>query len=866
MGEVWRATDTKLGRDVAIKILPEAFAADPDRMVRFTREAQVLASLNHPNIAAIYGVEERALVMELVEGQTLAEPIAAGAIAIEEALPVARQIAEALEYAHEKGIIHRDLKPANVKITSEGRVKVLDFGLAKAMAGDIASGDPMSSPTLTMRATTVGTIIGTAAYMSPEQAKGKPVDRRGDIWAFGVVLWEMLTGRQMYSGETISETLASVIKDTPDLAALPAATPPAIRRLLRRCLEKDPRRRLQAIGEARFILEEPPEEAAPAPVAAPRREMLPWAIAGMLAIAALAAGIVAWRATRPPDRPMMRFSADLGPDAVAASRITAIISPDGTRIVYPVRTTANVVQLASRLMDQSKAIVLPGTEDARDPFFKPDGQWIGFFSVGKMKKVSVQGGAAVALCDSIGAGDRGGAWGEDGTIVATLDARHLFRIPEAGGRPENPLPKIDPKEQTSYRWPQFLPDGETVLATAGIVGTFDEANIVAISLKTGVVKIVWNGGYYGRYLRSGHLTYLHQGVLFGVRFDAGRLETRGTPVPIESDIAGNTTNGGGQLDYSRTGTLVYLSGKSNSDLHSLAWIDAVGKTVSALTQAGAVLTPRLSPDGKAVAMSVNGDIVVYDMQRSVSNRITFSAAANRFPVWTPDGKHIVYSAATGGIFWTRADGSSQPQRLFDARGTGATGPGSFTPDGRTLAFSQIGDGNDPDLWTLPLDLSDPDHPKPGKPELFLRTPGIDSDPAISPDGRWLAYTTTEGGPYQVYVRPFPPVASGGKWLISSANGAYRPIWSRNGRDLFYETIDGHIMATEYTAKGDTFSAQTPRPWCDPPVVTTGMLPNIDLAPDGKRFLAFPSEIGAGKASVHVTFLVNFFDELKRKLP
>ncbi|SPF39810.1 Serine/threonine protein kinase [Candidatus Sulfopaludibacter sp. SbA4] len=865
MGAVYRATDTKLGREVALKVLPPAFAEDAARMARFEREAQVLASLNHPNIAAIYGIEQGAIVMELVEGDEVKGPLP-----VETARDYARQIALALEAAHEKGVIHRDLKPANIKVTGEGVVKILDFGLAKVAESSPPGASPTLSPTLSMAMTQAGMILGTAAYMPPEQAKGKPVDRRGDIWAFGVVLYEMLTGRQMYTGETVSETLASVIKDTPDLTALPEATPPEIRRLLRRCLEKEPRRRLQAIGEARFLLEEPAEEVgqsswqaeAPAP---PRRTVLPWIIAGALALTTLVAAAIAWRATRPEDRPMLRFSADLGPDAVAGVRTTAAISPDGTRIAYPVRTSGGT-QLATRLMDQSKAIVLSGTEDARDAFFSPNGQWIGFFAGGKLKKISVQGGAPLTLCeDTAPNGDRGGSWGEDGAIVATLDTRRIFRIPEAGGKPQLLPLKADEKDATQYRWPQILPGGEAVLVTGGTVGNFDDANIAVVSLRTGDPKIVARGGYFGRYLPSGHLIYIHQGTLFAVPFDARRFETHGTPAPVLQDMAGSPATGSGQLDFSRSGTLVYLSGGGAGDARAIAWMDAAGKKTPLFTQAGVVFTPRLSRDGKNLALTVTGDVFIYDPQRGAMTRITL-AGSGRYPVWTPDGKHIVYgNLAAGGIWWTRADGSRQPERLLETP-SGAV-PGAFSPDGRRLAFSQPGEGTNLDIWILPLDTADPDRPKPGKPELFLRTPAVDNEPAFSPDGRWLAYTSAELGGAQVYVRPYPAGAASGKWQISTAGGHF-PIWSRTAKELFYEGYDGRIMVADYIAKGEIFSPGKPRRWSDTPILIAGSNPNLDLAPDGKRFVVFPTAdtAGADKASLHVTFLVNFFGELKRRMP
>ncbi|SPE37377.1 Serine/threonine protein kinase [Candidatus Sulfopaludibacter sp. SbA6] len=863
---MYRARDSKLNRNVAIKVIPESFAQDPDRLARFTREAQVLASLNHPNIAAIYGVEDRALVLELVEGPTLAERIAAGPIPLDEALPIAKQVAEALEYAHEKGIVHRDLKPANVKVTPEGRAKVLDFGLAKALASEPSQAEACA--TMTMGASVAGVIMGTPSYMSPEQAKGKPVDRRADIWAFGVLVAEMLSGKQMYAGETVSETLASVIKDVPDLDALPAETPAGIRKMLRRCLDKDPRRRLQAIGEARFALEEVLAGALaeePAVIPASQRSGVPFWVAGLLALAAVSALALLWRATRPVDRPLMRFSADLGPDAVAGLSTTAILSPDGTRIAFPVHG-ANGVQIATRLIDQSKATILSGTEGATDPFFSPDGQWIGFGADQKLKKISVRGGAPVTLCEATSL--RGAAWGEDGNIIATLDLLHLFRIPAAGGTPQL-LAKPEDKGLRTYRWPQILPGGDTLLVTAhNMAANYEDANIAAVSLKTGQVKVVQRGGYFGRYLPSGHLIYVRQGTLFAVPFDLKRLETTGMPAPQLEDVAGSSVQGGGQLDFSQSGTLVYLAGRSSLASESLVWMDGAGKQVPLFTVPGLLVTPRFSPDGKRLALAVNGDISVYDLERGALSRITFtSGALNRFPVWTPDGRHIVFAPTAGtGLWRVRADGSGQPEHILETLGPGV--PGSFSPDGKRLAYHQGSQGTARDIWILPLDTTDPDHPKPGKPELFLGTPGSDIDPAFSPDGRWMAYASDESGSFQVYVRPSgAPVGSGGKWQISTTPGRF-PIWSPNRKELFFESLDGHIQVADYTVSGEAFVPGRPRQWCDTPISTSGNFANLDLAPDGKRFVVFPLPEGGGadKTSLHVTFLLNFFDELRRKMP
>jgi Tol biopolymer transport system component len=873
MGEVYRAKDTKLKREVALKVLPEAFARDPERMVRFQREAEMLAALNHPNIAAIYGIEEGALIMELVEGETLSGPLP-----IDTALRYAKQIAEALEYAHERGVIHRDLKPANVKVTPEGAVKLLDFGLAKAIENPAAPNeDASNSPTFTLGVTRVGVILGTAAYMSPEQAGGKAADRRADIWSFGAVLYEMLSGKRAFAGESISDTLANVLKVEPDLRALPASTPASIRRLVRLCLTKDRKQRLQAIGDARIAIEEvlagvPQEDASP-PGAGSRPSVLPWAAAaGVLAILAAIGWWTAWRSTRPVDNPLLRLSVDLGPEAIAGGHITAAISPDGTRLAFPAHGPDGKTQLATRLLDQPQATLLSGTEGADDPFFSPDGQWIGFFAEAKMKKVSVRGGAVVVLCDA--PSGRGGAWGEDDNIIATLNGSAgigLSRVPAAGGTPQA-VTKPGEKGDATHRWPQILPGGQAVLFMANkTISNYDDSSIEVLSLKTGEVKVVRRGGYFGRYLPGGYLVYIHQGTLFGVRFDLDRLKVWGTPTPLLDDVAADSNTAGGQFDFSRNGRFVYLSGKSSTGTWAMAWLDSAGKIQPLLAAPGVYYEPRLSPDGKRLAFSSGTDIEIYDWGRETRTRLTFATqAVNNCPVWTPDGKHIVFVSEGTGKFslqWIRADGAGEAQPLLESKNR--LGPYSFSPDGKRVAFSEEDAETGADLWTLPLDTGDAEHPKPGKPELFLRTRSLKRDPVFSPDGRWIAYRSTESGRSEIFVRPFPAggPSGSGKWLISTGGGQF-PIWSRDGRALFYETLDNRIMAAAYTAKGDSFAAEKPRPWSNTQLLDIVGHWNLDVAPDGKRFVVGQQADSTGqpKRSVHVTFLLNFFDEVRRRIP
>jgi len=611
-----------------------------------------------------------------------------------------------------------------------------------------------------------------------------------------------------------------------------------------------------------------------APATTPRRTVVPWAIATAVAIIVAAVALWApWRATRPVEHPLTRLSVDLGPDALTGPNLTAAISPDGRRLVFPARGPNGKQQLATRLLEQAQATLLPGTENGRDAFFSPDNQWVGFFADGKLKKISVQGGAPMTLCDA--PFDHGASWGEDGTIVAALNLLSgLSRVPAAGGRPQ-PLTRLG-KGEVTHRWPQILPGGQAILFTASpTIFGMENASVEAMSLKTGVTKTLVAGGYFGRYLPAngsrGYLVYLHQGVLFGMAFDPVRLELVGTPVPVLEDVAASPYQGGGQFDFaavpSEHGTLVYLAGKEAAQTWPVVWLDSSGKMQPVISTPGAYSNPRFSPDGRRLALNVSTssgtDIYVYELGRETMTRLTFGGHAQS-PVWTPDGKHIAFRSPVGGfgMGWIRSDGSGEPQQILAAQNNMV--PWSFSPDGR-LAYFEHNSETGYDIWTLRLDTSDPDHPRPGKPEPFLATPATETTPMFSPDGRWIAYTSDESGTNEVYVRPFP-AGRGGKWQISTGGGLYG-LWSGNGRELFYETADARIMVVNYTVDGDSFVPGKPRLWSDRQIFSPGFS-NLALAPDGKRFAVFPMPEAAGpeKGTVHVTFLQNFFDELRRRIP
>jgi Tol biopolymer transport system component len=880
MGEVYQAHDTKLGRDVAIKVLPEAFAHDPERLSRFQREAKMLASLNHPNIATIHGLEQSNgtsyLVMELVPGETLRERVAReGPLPVEEALGICRQIAEALEAAHEKSIIHRDLKPANVKVTPEGKVKVLDFGLAKAFSDDGVSSNPSESPTLSAAATMKGVILGTAAYMSPEQARGKAVDKRTDIWAFGCVLYELLTGKQAFQGEDVTDILAAVVRAEPDWQALPAATPMQVRDLLRRCLQKDKTLRLRDAGDARIEIHEaltaPPTAVAATAAPATRgwRERLAWAAAAALALTTVALAIVlVLRAPKPPQP--MRLSAEIGADAslYTNSGPSALLSPDGTRLAFLASSADQKRRIYVRSLDQLQATALSGTENAGDPFFSPDGQWIGFFADGKLKKISVQGGAAVALCDA--PNDRGGSWGDNGTIVFTKDpVSALSKVSSAGGTPQ-PLTTLDKETgENTQRWPQVLPGSKAVLFTSNTFGVVndEDSNIVVYSMSSGQRKTLQRGGFYGRYLPSGHVVYMHEDTLFAVPFDLKRLTVTGQPAPILEGVVTNPGRGA-QFSFSETGNLVYVAGRGVVQGVSIYWMDHEGKFTPLRETPAGYYNPAFSPDGKRLALDINDgkrrDIWVYEWERDTLTRLTFAGEDNGDPVWTPDGQRIVYSSvekgATYNLWWIRADGAGDAQRLAESKGQQFVG--SWRPDGKVLAFRQDNPGTNSDIMTLPIEGDEKSGWRPGEPKPFVNSTFIEYSPAFSPDGRWLAYMSNESGSYEAYVRPFP--GPGGKWQISTGGGGY-PKWSRNGKELFYRTPDSKIMAVTYTASGDSFHADKPQLWSPGQFTDRGLgFYNFDPHPDGKRFAVLKAPGTEQAAAVNkVNFIFNFFDELRR---
>jgi len=863
MGEVYRAEDTNLSRDVAIKVLPEQFTKDPQRLARFEREAKLLASLNHPNIAAIHSFEHaddvHFLVLELVPGETLQERVAKGPLPVEEALEVCRQIAEGVEAAHEKGVIHRDLKPANVKVTPEGKVKILDFGLAKAFEDEAPVTDISQSPTLTEEMTRAGVILGTAAYMSPEQAKGEAVDKRADIFAFGCVLYELLAGKRTFDGKTITETLGAIIHKEPDWDGLPATTPWRIQELLRRCLTKDAHDRLRDIAtvriEVKLALYEPATESPTVMVSTVQpplwRKAIPWSITTVVIVLA---GVGFWTMTRPTPEPLSKFVITPPTNAPVRTGIGVgnelAISPDGRRIVY-LATPPGVVQLYGRSLDEFSATPIAGTEYASPgPFFSPDGGSLAFFAEGQLKKVSLIGGAPITICEAPSPG-AAGSWAEDTIFFSSRGS--LYRVSAAGGEPETLLALDTEKGVIAYRDPKILPGGKALLYT---IWTDTGSQIALLSLETGEQEVLL-AGRQAHYAPTGHLVYALSGIgtLMAATFDLARLEVTGDSIPLLQEVRHGSP---GQVDYSfsSNGTLVYVPDTGDTSAkRTLVWVNRQGLATPLIEDRQAYRRPRLSPDGQRVAVAVqsaaNQDIWIYDIGPGTRMRLTVEG--NNFsPVWTPDGNRVTFAADRDGtrhLYWKPADGSGQAEPLLSMNSENRPIPTSWSPDGESLAFYDSSGARD--IWVLPRE---------GDASTFVATAFDERSPMFSPDGRWLAYVSDESGRDEIYVQPYP--GPGGKWPISTEGGT-EPRWSADGHELFYRLGD-KLMIVEVQSE-PAFTSGRPQLVFEGPYLTDDPFatPNYDISPDGQRFLMIKQEL-AEQAQIHV--VLNWFEELKRLVP
>jgi serine/threonine protein kinase/Tol biopolymer transport system component len=908
MGEVWLAEDTKLGREVALKVLPDEFAQDPDRMARFEREAKVLASLNHPNIATLYGLESAVpsgtgtgtgsgsgtetgmggnsklktqnsklpedagpcpttfLAMELVEGEDLSERIKRGPVPVEEAVAIALQIAEALEAAHEQGIVHRDLKPANIKLRPDGTVKVLDFGLAKAWDAETGDSSLSLSPTLTAHATAAGVIIGTAAYMSPEQAAGVAADRRADIWAFGVVLWEMLTGYKLFEGETVSHVLASVLKDEVDLDALPEETPARLRELIERCLRKKPKQRLQAIGDARILLEEyrtdpesfdrPKFAAAPEAVPQPMlKRAVPWAAALVATVAALFLGLLLV-GREVPERRVIRFETPppeggrfhLAPDNPGP----VAVSPDGRMIAYSSRTADGVIQLWVRALHEAAARPLPGTENAQYPFWSPDSRHIGFFAGNKLRVIEAAGGPPLALCDA--SDGKGATWSNDGVIVfAPSYNSPLHRVAEAGGE-STPVTAFDAdRKDNSHRHPRFLPDGRHFLYMARSASGSSEGHAVMIgSLDGSQDRVLFRAPTAVEYA-SGHILFIRERTLMARPFDAGKLEFSGDAFPIAEVVtllAPGTVVG--VFSASQNGVLAYQAGEGQDGSFRLVWRDREGNELGTVGEPGSYDEVHIIPGGELAAVSLEensagtGDIWVIDLRRNLFTRFTFDPGYESGLTPTPDGKALFYSAQKSGVYALmnkEIGGSGEGEILLES--TTEMYPSSVSPDGEYLAFHKGGDDSSWDIWVLPLSGE-------AEPYSFIETEFGEAFAMFSPDGRWLAYMSNESGSPEIYVTAFPE--SGRKWQISTSGGQ-AARWNSSGSEILYHATDGTLTAVRVEPRdgGLLIGEATP-------IFNTRLQPSGShfwaLSPDGERVLAMEtiSDHDAPNLSVVVNWL------------
>jgi serine/threonine-protein kinase len=897
MGEVYRARDDRLNRDVAVKILRPAVIDHPDRVARFRREAQLLAALNHPNIAHVHGLEDAggrpALIMELVEGRTLADRLATGPMPLGEALPIARQIVEALEAAHASGIIHRDLKPANIKVRDDGTVKVLDFGLAKALEPDGAAGPgATSSPTISLHATAAGIIMGTAAYMSPEQARGRPVDRRADVWAFGAVLYEMLTGRRAFEADDTSDTLALVLTKDPDWIALPASTPTVIGRLIRRCLERDLKRRLPDIAVARLEIDEalstPTAASAESVASQPRVAPLGWRSIVPFGAGAALAALVMWGAgsrrgseSTELASPVMRFGITLPPDAPIALSFNdrdLALSPDGTHVVY---TAGPEAQLMVRALDRLDPLPLTGVTNARAPFVSADGRWIGFFDrldeglmtgpilSGALKKVPIGGGPSSTIA-SISGGSRGASWGADDSIVfATSDpATGLLRVATRGGEPEVLTRPNASKDERDHLFPSLLPGGRVALFT--IVTANSARRIAALDLQSREWKVVLPSGSQPAYVDTGHLVYEDGGALWAARFDLTNLAVVGDAVPVVEHVTWRSATA--NLAVSGQGTLVYAPSAGASATRSLVWMDRRGNQSLVGVPQRAYYLPRLSPDGTRIAVSINDGrglgFWTWDFsEQKLTPLRPGSERPGAFSVWSPDSRYLIVGARN--LFRHAADGTGVEENLT----SDASGPGGqrraveVSPDGTRLIYEQLTANASYDLMLLPLDVP---APKVDRALPLLNTPADERNPSIAPNGRWIAYESNKTGQFQIYVKPFPNV-NDAEYQISTAGGR-TPLFARNGRELFF--VSGSALMTAPVRFAPTFAAGNATVLFDAPsIILDGRLlantgRTYDVSRDGDRFLLLKDDAPVDRWTSRPGIIVvqNWFQELNEKLP
>jgi len=872
MGEVYRARDTKLGRDVAVKMLPLAFTADPDRLARFEREARVLASLNHPHIGAIYGVEELdgvpALVLELVEGETLADKLAREAaggegLPVPTALTIAQQIADALDAAHERGIVHRDLKPANIKITPAGAVKVLDFGLAKVVTGNLPGPDVSKGPNIVAGGTRDGMILGTVAYMSPEQARGQAVDKRTDIWSFGCVLFELLTGRPAFARATASDTIAAVLIHEPDWTALPRTTPPYLSRLLKKCLEKDPLHRLRDIGDARIELAAGDEVSGPdrnprEPPLLRRRRKGAAAGAIVLLVAVFFLGLLLGREPPTPAQVTpVRFSL-FPPDGsrflhpVATTFLA--LSPDGAQLAFVAVSPPSASRIWLRPISGLDARVVPGTEGATSVFWSPDGRSVAFFAGDKLKRIDLPGGAPVNLCD-VPDVQSFGTWGSGGRILfASFIGGGIFSVSSAGGIPEA-IVTSDTSIGETVVWPSFLPDGNRFLYLSQRPDNSGELMLgergrAPRSIVSAVSNVQW--------VDPDYLVFAKEGVLVAQRFDLGSGRIVGAPVSIAEPVDRFLTTGRAMFTTSRTGTVAY---HSYSDVAQLVWVDRTGKEVGTVGAPGNYLNVRLSPDGGTALFERTKpgigtwDLWTTDLARSVETRLTSDPDSEAFPVWLPDGRSILFAAGRSGgllnLARKRLDTAAEDQLL--PTGTQQRRPSDVSPDGQTLLFTERTTRGTVNLFTLPL-------AGPARPSALFGSRFNETDPRFSPDGRTMAFMSDESGQFEVYVAPFPP--TGGKVPVSAGVASGGDLlggarWSHDGRELFYVAADRRLMAVP-VRRTPTLEPGTPAPlftfqgrtWSD-----------FAVSADGKRFLAIVPRAYAGEQPL--TVIVNWTAEVRR---